>query len=132
REIRVEAPERPNLRRSLAGRLEHRARPEAPLSVGLAIVEAGVCQVCFGVDYRVELPRLRIEEIEAAHHRHDEAALLADCERAEEFWRGPGNVLAGCRLVAVDRRSPDVDPPEHLLLSVPIGAFAKQGTAVDD
>ena len=52
REVGVEPPERADLGRFLAGSLQHAARPEAALPVGLAVVEAGIGNVAFRVDDR--------------------------------------------------------------------------------
>ena len=117
----------------LARHLEHRARPEAALPVGLAVVEAGLGHVGFGIDDRLERAGRRIEEIEAADHGHDQPALRAQAEAAEVFRRLQVSSRAGRRIVAMDQLAPDVDPPQDACaFGIPDRALAEHGLGVDD
>src|SRR5262249_27918578 len=82
-------------------------------------------------DDRGEFAHRWIEEIEAAHHRDDQSAFLANRQRPEIFRCRPGVVLACCGIVTVDDGAPDVDPPEDVRLRVPIGSLAKERLRID-
>ncbi len=69
--------------------------------------------------------------MKAAHHRDDKPAAFAHRERAKIFRRLPGVVLAGLGVEAVNRRSVDVDPPQHTGRAVPVGCLAELSFGID-
>src|SRR4051794_32171063 len=105
--IGIEAIERADIF-SLARRvLEDRARPEAPLPIGLAIVETRPRMAVGGLDDSFENTDRGIEEIETGGQCHDEPAAHPRRQRTDIVRCCEGLVLAGHRVEAMDRPPPD-------------------------
>ena len=99
---------------SLPGASNMRARPEAALPVGLAVVEARVGNVALRVDDRRRtVPVSGSKKWKPLAIVSDQPALLAQREAAEIFRRLPGVVLAGRRDRSDGSSVLDVDPPQH-------------------
>ena len=115
-QVRVEAVER-------AARpqmwIVHRPCPETPLPIGLTVVEAVLGLIGLRVDDGFETAAGGIEEVEAACHRHHQAALRADRQATQVLRRIPPRGGAARRIGAMDQAALDIHPPQYLLTRIP-------------
>src|SRR5205807_681533 len=88
----------------------HRAGPEAAERVDLAVVEAVIGQMRLGIDDRSDRAGVEIDGAKTILESADQAAALAQADRADTLGHRPAVQGAAAEVERVDRGLLDVDP----------------------